>query len=915
VRRGALLLIAALTILSSPASAGCLLRQSTAKTIRIGPFLDKTDGVTEEVGLAATGTELSKDGGAYAAGPTLGTHDAEGWYPLALTAVHTDTLGELLVKVHDSATHLAVWKTCTVLPANVFDSLQAGTDILQTDLTQVDGAALAVHGAGYLPGDVRQYGGTAGIFAAGRPEVNSTHVSGDASAADNLELFFDGTGYAATTSTVGTCTNLTTASTGSITAASIADGTLDRAAFAVDTGLQTARSGTAQAGAAGSITLDAGASATTDFYVPSIVYLTGGTGAAQGARVATAYNGTTKVLTVVPSWATAPDATTTFALLPVGAATVEAWLRSVPNALVSGRVDASVGSCAADALTATCIAAAAITSSEAPNLDAAVSSRLAPTVAGRTLDVAAGGEAGVDLDNTVGTLAKTIDITGFNDLSAAQVNTEVDTAIVDARLDELLAADSDIDGLAPPTVGSVFHEALTKTAGSFTFDQTMDSLEAIRDRGDAAWTTATSVSCSTVTGDVAGKVLGGGVSVLTGTGARADVREWGGAVPNALLAGRVDANAQAMGTDVIGAAQVAAGAIGASEAPNLDAAVSSRLAPTVSGRTLDVTATGEAGVDWANVGAPSATVDLSGTTVGTLTANADKSGYTLTAAERDNILKAASGTADAGGTTTTIVDAERTEAATDHWKDSVVAMTGGALAGQMRRVSAFAPATDTITVDTAFTAAPAAGDTYLILRSAMQQAGSGSTPAAIADAVWDEAVADHLAAGSTGNKLNSAASAGDPWGTALPGSYASGSAGQIVGSRIPTKTDLIGTGAGTVNAPVAVDGTVTIRRGDTYSIADGTALVFALTGATPSLTGATATWYLNCQGTTTSYSATVTVPATDPREVKVGLTAAQTTALPSGPPTVGCTYSLRATLGSGAVTTLALGTAQVQTVP
>lgn len=94
-------------------------------------------------------------------------------------------------------------------------------------------------------------------------------------------------------------------------------------------------------------------------------------------------------------------------------------------------------------------------------------------------------------------LAKGVGVTGFNDLSAAQVNTEADTAIADARLDELLAADSDIDGAAPPTVGSVFHELLTKTAGSFTYDQTTDSVEAIRDRGDAAWITATGFSTLT----------------------------------------------------------------------------------------------------------------------------------------------------------------------------------------------------------------------------------------------------------------------------------------------------------------------------------------------------------------------------------------------------------------------------------
>ena len=63
----------------------------------------------------------------------------------------------------------------------------------------------------------------------------------------------------------------------------------------------------------------------------------------------------------------------------------------------------------------------------------------------------------------------------------AEVQSEVDDALVVQRLDELLNADSDIDGVAPPAVGSVVHELLTKTAGSFTYDQTTDSLEAIRD--------------------------------------------------------------------------------------------------------------------------------------------------------------------------------------------------------------------------------------------------------------------------------------------------------------------------------------------------------------------------------------------------------------------------------------------------
>ena len=39
------------------------------------------------------------------------------------------------------------------------------------------------------------------------------------------------------------------------------------------------------------------------------------------------------------------------------------------------------------------------------------------------------------------------------------------------------------------------------------------------------------------------------------------------------------------------------------------------LQPTTPGRTLDVSAGGEAGIDWANVGSPTTTVGLSGTTI------------------------------------------------------------------------------------------------------------------------------------------------------------------------------------------------------------------------------------------------------------------------------------------------------------
>lgn len=50
--------------------------------------------------------------------------------------------------------------------------------------------------------------------------------------------------------------------------------------------------------------------------------------------------------------------------------------------------------------------------------------------------------------------------------------------------------------------------------------------------------------------------------------------------------------------------------------------------------------------------------------------------------------------------------------------------------------------------------------------------------------MWDEAIAGHLGAGSTGLALNSAGAAGDPWSTALPGAYGAGTAGNIVGNNL-----------------------------------------------------------------------------------------------------------------------------------
>jgi len=88
------------------------------------------------------------------------------------------------------------------------------------------------------------------------------------------------------------------------------------------------RSGTAQAGAASSITLDAGASAIADFYKGLAALIAAGTGAGQ-MREITAYNGTTKVASVAPNLATNPDGTSVFILIPIDGVVVGADAKAI----------------------------------------------------------------------------------------------------------------------------------------------------------------------------------------------------------------------------------------------------------------------------------------------------------------------------------------------------------------------------------------------------------------------------------------------------------------------------------------------------------------------------------------------------------------------------------------------------------
>ena len=117
------------------------LKQSTAVTLKLGPFVDSSDGNTEETALTinAADVKLSKNGGTFAAknDSNAASHDANGWYAVNLDATDTNTAGILTVYIHVSGA-LPVWREYIVLPANVYDSLFS-TDKLQVDITQVAG--------------------------------------------------------------------------------------------------------------------------------------------------------------------------------------------------------------------------------------------------------------------------------------------------------------------------------------------------------------------------------------------------------------------------------------------------------------------------------------------------------------------------------------------------------------------------------------------------------------------------------------------------------------------------------------------------------------------------------------------------------------------------------------------------------
>jgi hypothetical protein len=121
------------------------LRQGTAATLLVGPFVDDTDGKTAETALGLGGGDFLvwKKGGttpAAKADAAGGTHTVLGYYTTTLDATDTATLGELAVIVHKAGA-LPHRQDYLVMAQLIYDALVSPADTthrLPVDIVRIN---------------------------------------------------------------------------------------------------------------------------------------------------------------------------------------------------------------------------------------------------------------------------------------------------------------------------------------------------------------------------------------------------------------------------------------------------------------------------------------------------------------------------------------------------------------------------------------------------------------------------------------------------------------------------------------------------------------------------------------------------------------------------------------------------------
>lgn len=275
-----------------------------------------------------------------------------------------------------------------------------------------------------------------------------------------------------------------------------------------------------------------------------------------------------------------------------------------------------------------------------------------------------------------------------------------------------------------------------------------------------------------------------GTTIKTATDVETDTQDIQARLPAALVAGRMDSNTQAMAAGVITAAVIATDAIdGDAIAASAVSEIQSGLAlstqvddlETRLGTPSDLGGGATIAANLADIEAQTDDIGVAGAGLTAVPWNAawdaevqSEVDDALVARNLDKLVLV-SGTAGSGSTTT-MVDAARTEGDADYWKGRLILFTSGNIANQCAIITDFNQTTDTFTFAPPLTQAVTTQN-YVILPQV---------------SVWDDTLAEHLISGSTGSALNAAGSAGDPWATSLPGAYGAGTAGKIVGDNLNT---------------------------------------------------------------------------------------------------------------------------------
>ncbi len=210
------------------------LRQNTAVIIAVGPFYDKTDGVTIETALTITNERitLTADTDAGSAptlildnitGATAATSNDlnyitgqdNGMMQIELSAADTNRVGRCHLSITDAANHVPVFHELFILPQAIYDWLTGVIVPLPANVTQLLGTAWLTPGT------------------AGTPDVNTKLVGGQTASAAGAVTF---PGTIASTTNITAAAGCAVSSLGAdvITAASIATDAITAAKIAAD---------------------------------------------------------------------------------------------------------------------------------------------------------------------------------------------------------------------------------------------------------------------------------------------------------------------------------------------------------------------------------------------------------------------------------------------------------------------------------------------------------------------------------------------------------------------------------------------------------------------------------------------------------------------------------------------------------